>query len=192
LSAAAYNNGAKIPANQNFEHTFTQDGSSANLYRNTDTGQLSLAYKGSSTIQDWLTDFANAFGFKTAEYTGALAIGRMASDYIDQNFNGATVTVTGHSLGGGEAALVASQYGYQAVTFNAAGPNLALYNVAAPMSGQIVNYHEATDIVTLLQTVLPVHSALGTQVTLMPGSPLAIIPINAHLIGSVESSLGVH
>jgi len=185
MSQAAYGGGA--PAGQTVLNTYTQNGVVAVLYQNASTGDLTLAYKGSSTLSDWGTDIANALGFKTQEYTTAVNIAnQVVGDYPD-----AAITLTGHSLGGGMAGLAASATGLSAVTFNAAGANPAAYGYAAPVAGQIVNYAVATDIVTLSQTFLPINSALGTQVTLTPGNLMDTIdPFAAHGMNSVQAALG--
>lgn len=74
-----------------------------------------VAFRGSQTGEDWRNNFQQAAGGNSQSYAKALAIGeRLARSE-------ASVTVTGHSLGGGLAAAAALSSGREGDTFNAAG-----------------------------------------------------------------------
>lgn len=66
---------------------------------------------------DWATNARQAADGRTDHYTAAIAVGRR----ISASEAGNSVTLTGHSLGGGLAAAAAIASGRDAVTFNAAG-----------------------------------------------------------------------
>lgn len=76
-----------------------------------------VAFRGSTSDRsDWISNGAQAAGFKTDHYNRALVIGdRIARSGADN------VTIAGHSLGGGLASAAAIAAGRDAVTFNAAG-----------------------------------------------------------------------
>ena len=74
-----------------------------------------VAFRGSSSGEDWKNNFQQAAGAGSESYSKALAIGERLAR------SDASVTVTGHSLGGGLAAAAAIASGREADTFNAAG-----------------------------------------------------------------------
>ena len=74
-----------------------------------------VAFRGSSTGEDWRNNFQQAAGFDAASYTNALIIGERLAR------SDASVTICGHSLGGGLASAAAIAAGREADTFNAAG-----------------------------------------------------------------------
>jgi dienelactone hydrolase len=166
------------------------NGVNAVLYYNKDTGAQTLAFAGTEpNLADIKNDAINALGGQASEYQAAIQIANL----VQQQNPDSLVTITGHSAGGGEAALAAAATNTFAVTFNAAGVNPANYNVNSPtMVNQITNYSVATDILTLAQSVTPLRSALGTQVTLAPANLwYAVNPVAAHGMNSVEASLGM-
>jgi hypothetical protein len=172
--------------------TVANGGTNAVLYLNPTTGATILAYQGTRTdslgdfFSDLGTDILNAFGGQSSRYTFAVSIAQSVQDQYPDT------VLTGLSLGGGEAALASVQTGLTAVTFNAAGVNPANYHITGSTS-QITNYSVATDGLTLLQTVTPLPSALGNQVTLSPGNAwYAVNPIAAHGSSSILSSLGIY
>ena len=74
-----------------------------------------VAFRGSSSGEDWKNNFTQAAGGNSESYAKALAIGERLAR------SDASVTVCGHSLGGGLAAAAAVASGREADTFNAAG-----------------------------------------------------------------------
>ena len=74
-----------------------------------------VAFRGSASGEDWKNNFQQAAGTNSESYAKALTIGvRLAH-------SGESVTICGHSLGGGLAAEAAIASGREADTFNAAG-----------------------------------------------------------------------
>jgi hypothetical protein len=186
-AAAATDNVGSPPAGYNVEQSWSATNGSTNavLYRNPITGATILAYQGSTSFSDAGTDIYNAFGGESARYQAAVQIAQS----VQQTYP--NTVLTGVSLGGGEAALASVRTGMTAITFNAAGVVPSNYNIAGSTS-QITNYHVATDALTLFQTVTSFPSALGNQVTLLPGNILyAFSPILAHTSASILSSLNI-
>jgi len=123
-----------------------------------------LAFRGTQTLSDWGTDFYNAFGGVSSRYTSALNIGQM----VQMKYAGHDITITGHSLGGGEGGLVSAATGLKAITFNAAGVDPSHYGVSGG-TGQITNFRVWGEPLTTLQTLIHlIPSAVGNQVNQTP------------------------
>jgi hypothetical protein len=91
----------------------------AEVYVREIAGQTSytVAFRGSTpTSSDWVANGRQAVGLETDHYNRALEIGE--SLIVP---DGARVTITGHSLGGGLASAAAIAAEMDATTFNAAG-----------------------------------------------------------------------
>lgn len=74
-----------------------------------------LAFKGSSTLEDWKNNLAQGADFKSPYYEKAVQLGdKLAGSSVP-------VEITGHSLGGGMASAASVASGKAATTFNAAG-----------------------------------------------------------------------
>jgi fermentation-respiration switch protein FrsA (DUF1100 family) len=108
------------------------------LYSNDTTGALILAYRGTTpTWNDWWNaNGANAFGIEAPKYRGAVDL---ALDVQNDNA-GLSITLTGHSLGGGEAALASMATGLTAITFNAAGVDPKQYDITGGDQARITNF----------------------------------------------------
>lgn len=82
-----------------------------------DDGKHAVAFCGSEReTRDWLTNLAQGLGMDTAQYRQAAAF---ASECKAQF--GDDIVLTGHSLGGGLAAVAAATTNTECVTFNPAG-----------------------------------------------------------------------
>lgn len=186
---ASYDMGKTAPAGYSVAQVYTiknGDGTDAVLFRSNTTGDLILAYRGSQTLSDWETDFYNALGGNSSRYRSAVNI---AKDVQLQN-PGVSVTLVGHSLGGGEAALAAAATGLNAITFNAAGVNLGNYGYANARTNQITNYSIIGEPLTTFQLLTPVPNALGNQVYLAPHTLPTLGNAFNHGSGSVLSAVG--
>ena len=104
------------------ENTLTESGFYALVYRDTADKEIVIAFRGTEPIDGFFDDLLGADG---AIYTGrehqqfidALEFSQSISlGYETQGYN---ITVTGHSLGGGLAQLVADVFGWDGVTFEA-------------------------------------------------------------------------
>ncbi|MFE9580536.1 Mbeg1-like protein [Nocardia sp. NPDC006044] len=86
------------------------------VYRN-DSGHTVLAFAGTdASWKSWKANIYQAVGLEAQQYVLAARIGKLAKNQFHDN-----LVVTGHSLGGGLAALAAVKSGAPAVTFHAAG-----------------------------------------------------------------------
>ncbi len=96
----------------------------AAVYQNNDTGDITLAFRGSESSSwqefqnDWLeSDVGQAFFTVPASYKqGAQLAGEIRSAFGEHN-----VSLTGHSLGGGIANYAAIEHNLDYTVFNAAG-----------------------------------------------------------------------
>ena len=117
---------------------------------------------------DVTTDAAQALGLPTSQYRQAMSLAQRVSAEHPGH-----VAYTGHSMGGGEAAIASVVTGDPAVTFNAAGVHQNTISEAigrgligaGEQSGQIRAYHMAEDPLTTAQTAArALPDALGTQI----------------------------
>ena len=87
------------------------------LYKNDETKQIIIAFRGSKVMKDLKTDLKLALGGirKTERYASS-------KDYVDKIktlYPDYTITLTGHSLGGTLAIQMSKDFGDKAVVFNA-------------------------------------------------------------------------
>jgi hypothetical protein len=153
--------------------------------------QYTLAFRGTdpSQMNDVATDLNNALGLQTGAYSNAIRLANSV-DRAVARVPGATMEVTGHSLGGGLAQAASAETGAQGNIFNAAGydPDTFPQTSGADTEQDLTNYHVAGEPLTTLQnSVVGVPAASAQQVSI-PG------PANASLLGlhsmdSVESGM---
>lgn len=78
--------------------------------------EIVISYSGTGTAIDWAANVGLATGVGSDQL-------RQAAEYylqVKAENSGATITFTGHSLGGGLAALMGVFFGQQAITFDQA------------------------------------------------------------------------
>lgn len=144
-------------------------------------GRYALAFRGTDAGKDWATNLGQGLGFETSQYNQAIALSRQAKVAF-----GEELVITGHSLGGGLAAVGAITAGTPGVTFNAAGvkdktlervgidPDAARQQAEA---GGIRRYAVDHEILTGLQernllTRYLMPDAIGNKVELPDPDPL--------------------
>jgi Protein of unknown function (DUF2974) len=156
-------------------------GFKAALYTD-DNGRHVLAFSGTDESKDWLSNFRQGLGFGDAQYNQAIQLARQAKVAFGQD-----VVITGHSLGGGLAAIAAVAADIPAVTFNAAGVHdrtvrrLGLDPDAVRQeaeNGLIRRYAVRNDILTELQentfgTRQLMPDAIGRKIELPDPDPLS-------------------
>ncbi|MGJ9421856.1 hypothetical protein [Aeromicrobium sp. CF3.5] len=147
------------------------DGFSATVFRNPQTGEVVIAYRGTNPeeLGDIRDDSLNAGGFSTLQGRQALDLAEQIAN--DKQFAGDDISYTGHSLGGSLASTASIDTGRPATTFNAAGVGAGNYQNAINAGGhgrseeQIVNFHTNIDILTEAQDSFEVQPASGAQIT---------------------------
>ena len=141
-------------------------------------GDYVVAYRGTASRSGMATDIKQGLGFKTAQYSEAERLGKAAKAAYGSN-----VVLTGHSLGGSEAAAVAAATGLPAVTFNANGvaDNTLVAEGVIPAdarqqanNGQVRRYQVEGDILTGSQEATKWVSAqpLGRPIVIQDPNPL--------------------
>ena len=98
---------SSYPTTQSFE---------ASAFQNLSTGEIVIAYAGTAQLTDWLANVALGLGFSADQLNQA------AEYYLEIKAAnpGAVISFTGHSLGGGLAALMGVMFDEQAITFDQA------------------------------------------------------------------------
>lgn len=161
--------------------TNASSGFDADLYTD-GNGRYVLAYRGTDAGKDWATNLGQGLGFETAQYNQAMQIAREAKVAFGEN-----LVITGHSLGGGLAAVGAAVADTPAVTFNAAGvKDRTLERVgldadavrAEAERGDIRRYAVDNEILTELQekkfaTRYLMPDAIGNKIELPDPDPLS-------------------
>ena len=169
------------------------DGFFASVYKNNNTGQYFVAFRGSEPkgmqfYHDWfIEDGGQAFGAQTPQIEKTMNL----SKKMDEATNG-NVSFTGHSLGGGNSAMASYYTGLPAYTFNTRGvhDNTLKYldeNGAIGSSSNITNYSTSNDILNALQNNR--EGLLSTlAISRIPG--LNKLAIFGGLTGAVPRALG--
>ena len=143
------------------------------------TGQkhFTVAFQGTDPLsrEDWRTNRQQAFGQETEYYNQAMEIGATASGSRAVR-EGATVSFTGHSLGGGLASAASAASGAPAHSFNAAGLHPAtaeryVGNQVDPSSLPVRSYYVQGDALSVSQDNTGLPDAAGDRRALAPGVP---------------------
>jgi len=169
------------------------------LYKEQGNNNYVLAFRGTmesgieNIVGDWYSNLAQAlYGpLLYTQYDEAVDVADQVNNAVG---NSAGVTMTGHSLGGGLAAVAALSTDRPAVTFNGAGVNGLTFMADGGLSynNRIENYSVEGELLTTLQRNAPLMpEALGQQYFL----PVANVdhdesPLGLHGIQSVLDSLG--
>lgn len=167
----------------------TSVGMSASLYRD-ESGRYVLAFAGTDSGGDAFEDVTEGLGLAPglpdAQYMQACVLAQRVQAALGPDAG--NLVFTGHSLGGGLAAVASIATGAPAVTFNAAGPGHSSITFAHDVStdpatrsrptlmtvlglavqGQVRAYHVAGDALTSSQEATPLPDALGFPIRLDP------------------------
>jgi hypothetical protein len=163
-------------------------------------GRYALAFRGTDAGKDWATNLGQGIGLETAQYNQAITLSRQAKVAF-----GDELVITGHSLGGGLAAVGAAAAETPAVTFNAAGvKDKTLERIGLDASavkdqaenGQMRRYAVDNEILTGLQerNIVTKHllpDAIGNKVSLPDPDPLSFWQ-NLNPVKSVKHGIEMH
>jgi hypothetical protein len=163
-------------------------------------GRYTLAYRGTDAGKDWGANLGQGLGFETAQYNQAIVLAKQARTAF-----GDELVITGHSLGGGLAAVGSAVADTPAVTFNAAGVNdrtltrIGLDPGAFKQeaeSGQVRRYAVDNEILTGLQerNLLTRHlmpDAVGHKIELPDPDPLTFWQ-NLNPVKSIKHGIEMH
>jgi Lipase (class 3) len=181
-----------------------------------ESAEYVVAFRGSTSSTDWQANLRQGVGLSSDHYTRALIIGRALARNPQ-----ATVTITGHSLGGGLASAAAIASGRDATTFNAAGLSNATITKANGIrsaagigrAAQVQAFYVRGEVLSAIQdggdrvigaifggvtgaTIVDAPSAYGTRHALTPVRPAgqpwySDNPVAKHGMDWVLSSLGI-
>lgn len=137
------------------------------LYQNTVTGNYVIAFRGTESVSDWITDagmgVATLMEGLEASFTTA---GETLAQWIrDYPLSSANTTIVGHSLGGALAQYFGANTGFETLTYNAYGIGVELN---AGSYDNITNYITISDPVSKL----PMSSMVGNTYMLQDGDLL--------------------
>lgn len=147
-------------------------GLNANAYVDADETSVVIAFRGTASVKDALADLS----FGSLQPTPQMSIDlQMAVDLTECariQFPNATVVLTGHSLGGALAQLIAKAGGHASVSFNSPGPAALMMPLKSVLDGvtrsrgtcdaSITNYRLYGDVVSLI------GGQLGSSSTFVP------------------------
>ena len=150
-----------------------------------DSMKPTLAFKGTSTKEDWENNFRQGLNIHSDYYDRAVALGKQ----IEEAGASDSINITGHSLGGGLASAASVASGSDAYTFNAAGLNDATVSRygGTDNNPNISAYQVKGEALTGLQSNVSIMpEARGTAIEL-PANPLTTL--KGQLIGSAAGNL---
>ena len=175
----------------------------AAVFVNNQSGTALVAYKGTTSREDWATNFAQGTGHETFYYDQAQKVATSVAEAPA----GQGAQLTGHSLGGGLASAGAEATGLPAVTFNPAGlnartvPHPVYADIdAAYVKGEVLHNTEALHLgpsaaATHVWPLEParhgdssVRAAQALRYVHM-GSAVAVQSVLLHLMGNVDAAL---
>jgi hypothetical protein len=125
-----------------------------------DPDEYVISYRGTKTVGEWLTDGEQAAGFGSTAYERAISL---AKDIKAEIKPPATLSFTGHSLGGGMASAAALVTGSKATTFNAAGLNKHTIAKYPLVPADVEAYYTPVDPLSKLQDEYRTEALLGAR-----------------------------
>ncbi len=159
------------------------------------SGRAVIGFEGTDDKADIVTDVANGLSIPTGQYASAIDI----AEWAVEKYGTENVEFTGHSLGGGLAALAAYATGRPATTFNAAGVSGLSYAINAVLSWNspianspsIQNYFVGGEGLSGFQNWTVASNASGVQIPLPGILTLGVGPGTGHKMGIVRESINL-
>ncbi|MGC1730901.1 MAG: RHS repeat-associated core domain-containing protein, partial [Steroidobacteraceae bacterium] len=118
-----------------------------------------ISYQGTNSPSQVGADIVNFIGGASSQYINGVQVAQSAQGANPDGL----ILLTGHSEGGGIAALASYATGLPAITFNAAYVNPANYGQSGGSFSQVTNYYSVTDPLTFFQSMIGTPAA-GVQV----------------------------
>ncbi len=157
-------------------------GLTAAVFKNADTGEHVLSFRGTNAIEpqlkDWHTDFQLGLNKVPSQFESAIKLGEAASTVY-----GDSISVTGHSLGGGLAQAAGLAGGLKTTAFDPAGINPAIVQILGDRydnnQGLVENFNAEGNFVTDIDGLRQPTSATGE---LLPGASYFYTPDRTPLV----------
>lgn len=157
-----------------------------------DDGMHAVAFCGSELEpRDWLTNLGQGLGLDTSQYRQAAAFAAECKVQF-----GEKLVLTGHSLGGGLAAIAAATTNTPCVTFNPAGVHRRTLEragvdpdrfLAAAQDGLVRKYVVKGEILSLVNALPLVPKAPGA--TIMLQDPTSAWTLGKHSMATVRAAI---
>ncbi len=121
------------------------------IFQREDTGEIVVAHRGTEFGREFADDVVRADGGMVAQRANhqaqdAIEFARQAQKIAEEQR--VPISVTGHSLGGCLAQIVAARLGLRGETFNAYGAASLGMGIPEQSNGQVVNHVMAADFVS--------------------------------------------
>jgi RHS repeat-associated protein len=157
-------------------------------YQNLAKKEIYLAFAGTDDFADVIHDARQGIGLPSSQYTEALTYAAKIKAAVPPGWK---LTFTGHSLGGGLAALAAGVHRVQAITFNAASlhpTTLKSHGVSSvTLRNFVTAYHVMGDPVTSAEgIVMGAHTGrYGTVYALPAQTGINSLSVDLHKLDAV-------
>ena len=148
-----------------------------------------ISFAGTAAVNDWIHGNIPLAGGNLSDQL------RQAADYylqVKAANPGATISFTGHSLGGGLASLIAVMFGESATTFDQAPfRNAALNFTTTDASGNVTTHFAAQDLRVYLAGKATVNGVLDPQIAnlLAPLDAYIAAPNTAGILAAREANV---
>jgi len=138
----------------------------ASAFQNTATGEIIIAYAGTSQLTDWIANLTLGTGFSSSQLEQAA----LYYLQVKQANPTATIGFTGHSLGGGLAALMGVMFDERAVTFDQAPfANSASSGIRDSLKSYLNNHGYSDSLLATLAPELLSYGGYGTRTANVTG-----------------------
>ena len=97
-------------------------------YRNTQTGEIAIAYRGTNGLSDLKADTTFVTGGWSQQFTDAAKFTADVQNFVDRNYLGAKLLTTGHSLGDGIGQIMAQMFSLDGVGYEGPGSAKVVQN----------------------------------------------------------------
>lgn len=180
------------------------DDFNATLFRSVD-GRYVLAFEGTdpTDARDWVTDAVGTVLYPSQIQKAVRAAVEVKTRLEKAGVDGSSLTYTGHSLGGEQAAVASVATGSEAVTFNAAGLSRASYGAAslayAELTGhppspldaesRVTAYTSSIDPVSIAQDLSRAPNSFGVREVLFASLQDVGDPIHNHMDEPLKAGL---
>lgn len=141
-------------------HETLPSGFEAVTFKNNTTGEIVISFAGTNDPADWATNFSLATGFNAQQLKEAAAYYLTVLTTVANSNPNAWITFTGHSLGGGLAALMSVFFDKGAVTFD-----------QAPFAQSARAFDNPINVAISLRDYLAGETLVGNEATVRGGMP---------------------